>query len=902
MWRCTLLFWLTASSLPGLRALDLYVSPQGNDGWTGHSAQTNGSQTDGPLASLNGARLALRKLPRPLTEPVQVIFAAGTYRINQEVAFTALDSGEANAVISYVAAPGAEVVMDGGQTLPVFQATGSGAPWTTAVPAETPRFQQLWVNRTRALRAHSFEAGYHFLRQMEEEQPLGGGLFRQKLRLAAVDIDRLAKATPAETSEAIICLYHKWDNTRRRIESVDVAKSEITVVGGPNSPWNPLDYNTGFIFENLVTELDTPGEWFLSRAGQLTYLPRASDVLPQTTATYPVTLRFLSFTGEVGTGRKVSHLKFQGLKFRHAKGVENTDLFAPNQAAVSTIDGVVVFDYAQDMTLLDCEFSHFASYGLSLRKGCQRVRIEQCLVTDMGAGAIRIGNLTEPTATTDQTAFNTVHNCILRDGGQIYPCAVGLWIGFSSDNTITHNEISDFYYSAISVGWRWGYAASSAKRNRVEYNHLHHLGKGQLSDMGGVYTLGPSEGTSISHNLIHDVRCFTYGGWGLYNDEGSTGITMEGNVCYNTTDGGYHQHYGKDNIVRNNILAFADLYQVNRSRAEDHCSFTFERNIVVYNRGDLLGGIWTGSPANFQMRQNLYWDYSGRAPAFTNKKLSLADWQKNGQEAGSLIADPGFIDAAQRDFRLRPDSPALALGFKPIDTSVMGVTGPISWQQLARDFKREPERAPLTKPTPPALVYQTSFEGELLNVNAPTAHLTGSVSGKGDSLSFSKEHSSDGKQSLKFTDAPGLPARYYPMVVLNPHHQTGRTTCSFDLWLESKTYFIHEWRDQASTALAGPSFSIQNGKLLSPQGVALAEVTAGQWWHFEVSAEIGPSNPGTWTLRLTPAGGTTQTFASLPFRSPLFRSVEWVGFISNADEATVFYLDQLSLATTDPNR
>ena len=861
----------------------------------------NNTQTDGPLASLDGARLAVRKLPRPLAEPVQVIFAAGTYRITQEVAFTAVDSGEANAVISYLAAPGAEVIIDGGQTLPVFKTTDHRGAWTMSVPAATPRFQQLWVNQTRAPRARSFEAGYHFIRQLEEEQPLGAGLFRQKLRLAPADIARLAQASPAETSDAIICLYHKWDNTRRRIESVDLAKAEITVVGGPTKPWNTLDYNTGFIFENLASELDTPGEWFLSRAGLLTYLPRANEVAAQTAVTYPVTLRFLSFTGEPGSGRKVSHLQFQGLKFRHAKGVENTDLFNPNQAAVSTIDGVATFDYAQDISLLGCEFSHFASYGLSLRKGCQRIRIEQCLVTDMGAGAIRIGNLAEATAPTDHTAFNTVHNCILRDGGQIYPCAVGLWIGFSSDNTITHNAISDFYYSAISVGWRWGYAASSAKRNRIEYNHLHHLGKGLLSDMGGVYTLGPSEGTSISHNLIHDVRCFTYGGWGLYNDEGSTGITMEGNVCYNTTDGGYHQHYGKDNIVRNNILAFADLYQVKRSRAEEHRSFTFERNIVVFNQGDLLGGVWTGGPTNFLLRQNLYWDYSGRPVTFTNNKLSLSDWQKAGQEMGSLLADPGFVNAAQRDFRLRTGSPALALGFQPIDTTVMGVTGPAAWQQRARDFPRAPELPPLAKPKPPALVYQTSFEGEMRNVKAPTAHLAGSVSGKGDSLTFSKVQRSEGQQSLKFTDAPGLPARHYPMVTLKPHHLTGLSTCAFDLWVEPKAYFIHEWRDQASPALTGPVFTVQNEKLIGPTG-PIATVTAGQWWHFEVSAQIGPGNPGTWTLKLTPAGGATQTFAQLPFRHPRFQSVEWMGFVSNADETTAFYLDQLSLTTTDPNR
>src|ERR1051326_7966414 len=277
----------------------------------------------------------------------------------------------------------------------------------------------------------------------------------------------------------------------------------------------------------------------------------------------------------------------------------------------------------------------------------------------------------------EQSAFNEIANCDVHDGGKMFPSGIGIWIGQSPNNRITHNLIHDFYYTGISIGWTWGYGPSLATNNLVAFNDVHHIGVKSdgdgpiLSDMGGIYTLGKQAGTKILNNLWHDMAGVRYGGWGIYFDEGSSGILAASNVVYRTTHGGFHQHYGETNLVRNNIFAFGRDQQLQRTRNEPHISFSFETNIVYFDSGALLSGDWSGT--NFLMDWNLYFDARPIAKAITFGNSSLKAWREGGYDRNSVMADPLFIAPKENDFRLRPDSPALRLGFEPIDLRQVGI-------------------------------------------------------------------------------------------------------------------------------------------------------------------------------------------------------------------------------------
>src|SRR5205807_2220586 len=93
-------------------------------------------------------------------------------------------------------------------------------------------------------------------------------------------------------------------------------------------------------------------------------------------------------------------------------------------------------------------------------------------------------------------------------GDQQGMVGVSAAVSFTNSNTITHNEIHDFYNGAIGVGLTWGITGNSSLThdNVISYNLLYNLGQGVTDDMAGVYfASSATTGNQVLNNVIHDV-------------------------------------------------------------------------------------------------------------------------------------------------------------------------------------------------------------------------------------------------------------------------------------------------------------------------------------------------------------------------------------------------------------
>ncbi len=886
---------LLAATAAGAETVTLHVAPGGKDAWSGRAARPADDGSDGPLASMEGARDAIRTLRKKgkLPGPVRVVFAAGRYELDRPVLFTPADSGSAECPITYEAAEGARVVLDAGRPITGLRQTADGL-WEARLPAVAKgdwRFEELYVNGRRAVRAREPDEFWFYAdhRAGEAVDPLTGkkaDLSKRAFYAKPEQLADIAGFSRDQLADVTMVAYHSWSVGVHRLAKADAKTGLLVTTGGVSWPFFKWKNIQRFHLENYAAALDAPGEWFCSRDGVLRYKPLPGEALADAAVYAPRAKGFVTIAGEPHKGRLVEHLTFRGLAFLHAAHILPKDGRSNFQAAVGTPSAVTA-NGARHVAFEGCELGFMGGYGVYFHNGCRHCRLTKCYIHDLGAGGVRIGDTTwnKFPAEADRTGHVTVDNCIIRSGGHLFRGAVGVLIAHAADNALTHCDVSDFRYTAVSVGWLWRYGDSPAKRNVVEHNRLHHLGYGILSDMGGVYTLGESPGTRVCHNLVHHVHSFDYGGWGLYTDQASTGILFEKNLVHDVKTGTFHQHFGKENVVRNNILAYSLDPQLKRSKKEDHVSFIFERNIVYWKEGDLLGGRWKDD--NVVMRSNLYWKEGGKEFDFAG--MSFKEWKASGKGEGSIIADPLFVAPGERDFRLEPGSPAKKIGFEPFDAREAGVRkDDPAWVKLAETYEY-----PELRITPkPILTFHQDYE------RFPVGRLPGGpmyFPGRKGSIGVTDAiEAAGGKRCLKVADSPDIRPRYNPHFFFDPGHVDGVTTFAFDIRIDEKTELFHAWRDGARDYKVGPRLRIAGGELLADKK-KLLDLPAGRWVRVAVRSGIGSASTGTYDVTVTLAGAKPRAFPALPNVSGELKALHWLGFASLAETDATWYLDNVEL-------
>ncbi|HUB08219.1 MAG TPA: hypothetical protein VMB50_14525 [Myxococcales bacterium] len=690
---------------PSSTTADFYVATDGDDSWAGTlAAPANGN---GPLATVGAAQqkvAALLATSSGRTTPIVVLIRGGTYPLASPLQFTSSSSGTASVGIVYAAYPGETPVFSGGVAVTGW--TQAGSVWTAALPGTQP-FEQLFVNGTRHYRPRSssgylYNAGPVLLPAAQTNcSKIDAGVYEclDRFRFHAGDL----KPTWKNLNDVEIDDFEDWTMARMRLSSVDVDAGIAYLTGatyGP--PYHGFLAGHRYLAENVEEALSQPGQWYLDLSASpplLSYVAAAGENPNQEAIVAPHTSQLLVATG-------ASHLTFAGLTFSYSNWTVPA-AGHPSGQGETDVPAAVSFQQCSDIALEGVTLSHLGNWGVELvgtasftpsTAAPYDFRIVGSTVTDVGAGGIRIGQVPTSGQGDAQVAqYALVQDTVVSGGGRLLPAGVGIWVADSHDDLLDHDEVFDLYNVGVSLGFTFNYVGGLAYDDTVQHTLIHDLGQGVTSDMGGVYTLvsnNPTGNVSVLGNVIHDVvhdpGTGGYGGWGLYFDQGTTGVLAQDNLVYRTSATGLHQNWGENNLVRNNVFAYGETGEVQLDRIDPAGSFAFtvENNLFYWDAdaGLQAGNAWdcgtvsgqTNCQSAFLFQSNLYDATSGRTKLFRTNSPSgsydLAAWQALGEDASSVVADPDFVAPDAGDFALQPGSPAGTVGFTPFDPTQAGLT------------------------------------------------------------------------------------------------------------------------------------------------------------------------------------------------------------------------------------
>ncbi|MCC4831795.1 right-handed parallel beta-helix repeat-containing protein [Shewanella sp. 10N.7] len=688
-------------------AADFYLSPQGSDSWSGTLPTANSDRTDGPFATLTRARDAVRTLKNHQSSDILVAIRGGNYVLSDTVVFGLEDSGAKDSTITYSAYKDETPVFTSGRKITGWKKLTKKLP---SLP-DTAQGKVLVANVKHKFFTLYDEQGLLPRAQSEHIKPLAGGSKNHVVFPAG----RLKNWSNVEDIEISVRPTRAWIMNVLPLTAVDaktgIAQTAIPATYGMNKK--------GVWLENVLEELDQPGEWVLnSKEGKVYLWPRNnSDVYA------PQLIEFIRVEGAIDkqgpTDTPVRHLKFSGLTFKHgerftlAKGDQGLQ---HDWNMFDKANALIRFRGTENCTIENSHFLHSGSGAIRIDLYGINNTIANNHIEGLGGSGILLSGYGP--GTKDVNKNNLVYNNHIHDVGKIYWHSPGIFVNQSGDNRVANNLIHDTNYSGLIISGlvtrffidqdrressrtiRWHEIAEKPKKNPtldevkpylhtknnlIEYNEIHHV-MNILGDGNGIYIRGAGAGNVIRHNYIHHLESDINAQSAIRTDGGQMDTLISQNLMYKTKSQGMTLKL--NNRFENNIIAdvIAPRGVYFKIVEGPMIGATNKRNIFYSSNPDCQFISQPGGGTAHKFGE----DRRGRQPArmkdidsddniyFCKQDLSksgeiLADLQKEGIDENSLNADPLFVDAANGDFRFKQDSPALKMGITEFDISKVGL-------------------------------------------------------------------------------------------------------------------------------------------------------------------------------------------------------------------------------------
>lgn len=584
-------------------AINIWVATNGNDSASGSN--------DAPLASLQAAFTRVRELRKEHEEnligDVRIIMRGGTYHLATPLQLSPDDSGTPNSPTIVCAADGEKVIVSGGEIINRWQKAGNvkglpqeaqGNVWMADAPLRNGKFvffRQMWMGNNKLRRASSFDS---------QSLPQLISVDKQKGELTVPRILQTIE-NPKGLEMTII---QDWVTNVMRVKTITSADNQsVLTFENPESdiefkrPWPILradatsSTNHYFYLSNAVELLNQQQEWYCDpTSGKIYYWPNIQEQSSNMETVVPVLETIVNISGN--DSDKVSDIIFRDITFEHSSWLRPSqqghvplqagqwlyDAYtdkssrAGNVAWVGRPASAIRVSDARNISFEGCQIYHTASTGIDFVKGTKKMTVRGCTFSDIGGSAILAGyfgdNTFEAHEPYNPENKDVLCDSIIIDNNYIAHAAtedwgcLGICVGYASNITISHNEIYDTPYSAISMGWGWTKDNNCMHDNHVVANYIHSFCN-QMRDGGAIYTLSAQPASNIEGNRIEDVGNpkhnpimwpgLKHAQYDIYLDEGSDFFTIKNNWCergeFSKNKNGDHNIWGANSNSVGNL-------------------------------------------------------------------------------------------------------------------------------------------------------------------------------------------------------------------------------------------------------------------------------------------------------------------------------------------------------------